>query len=158
LGAKRSDVYQEILHNLLERQDGEVDNVEDIRLVRPLWVQALLDYLFAGNTCQHLGPFLGVMMFHLHQKMLNNLLARPFFCRDGLVFKAHRLLYHSNLDLRVIKKKKKKRKARFDLGFAAVTLPAERFVVQLCDAVAVLWGGVRFSVLGCRFQGLGFRV
>ena len=28
--------------------------------------------------------------------------------RGGLVFKAHRLLYHSTLDLRVIKKKKKK--------------------------------------------------
>jgi len=28
--------------------------------------------------------------------------------RDGLVFKAHRLLYHSTLGLRVIKKKKKK--------------------------------------------------
>jgi len=29
--------------------------------------------------------------------------------RDGLVFKAHRLLYHSTLGLRVIKEKKKKR-------------------------------------------------
>ena len=28
--------------------------------------------------------------------------------RGGLVFKAHRLVYHSTLDLRVIKKKKKK--------------------------------------------------
>jgi len=27
--------------------------------------------------------------------------------RDGLVFKAHRLVYHSTLGLRVIKKKKK---------------------------------------------------
>ena len=29
-------------------------------------------------------------------------------CRGGLVFKAHRLLHHSTLGLRVIKKKKKK--------------------------------------------------
>ena len=29
--------------------------------------------------------------------------------RDGLVFKAHRLVYHSTLGLRVIKKKKKKK-------------------------------------------------
>ena len=28
-------------------------------------------------------------------------------CRGGLVFKAHRLVYHSTLGLRVIKKKKK---------------------------------------------------
>jgi len=28
--------------------------------------------------------------------------------RDGLVFKAHRLLYHSHLGLRVIKKKRRK--------------------------------------------------
>ena len=32
--------------------------------------------------------------------------------RGGLVFKAHRLLYHSTLGLRVIKKKKKDRLAR----------------------------------------------
>jgi len=30
--------------------------------------------------------------------------------RGGLVFKAHRLLYHSTLGLRVIKKKRKKRR------------------------------------------------
>jgi len=30
--------------------------------------------------------------------------------RGGLVFKAHRLLYHSTLSLRVMKKKKKKKK------------------------------------------------
>jgi len=30
--------------------------------------------------------------------------------RGGLVFKDHRLLYHSTLGLRVIKKKKKKRR------------------------------------------------
>jgi len=32
--------------------------------------------------------------------------------RGGLVFKAHRLLYHSTLGLRVLKKKKKKKKKR----------------------------------------------
>jgi hypothetical protein len=34
----------------------------------------------------------------------------------GLVFKAHRLLYHSTLGSRVIKKKKKYRVSRFGLG------------------------------------------
>ena len=34
---------------------------------------------------------------------------RPLLvCRGGLVFKAHRLVYHSTLGLRVIKKKKKR--------------------------------------------------
>jgi len=32
--------------------------------------------------------------------------------RGGLVFKAHRLLYHSTLGLRVIQKKKKKKKKK----------------------------------------------
>jgi hypothetical protein len=32
--------------------------------------------------------------------------------RGGLVFEAHRLLYHSTLGSRVIKKKKKKRKTK----------------------------------------------
>jgi len=32
--------------------------------------------------------------------------------RGGLVFKAHRLLYHSTLGLRVTKKKKKKKRKR----------------------------------------------
>ena len=54
--------------------------------------------------------------------------------RGGLVFKAHRLVYHSTLGLRVIKKKKKRK----DLG---VTLPttqktiadnAEDHTVGLC--------------------------
>ena len=35
--------------------------------------------------------------------------ARNWF-RGGLVFKAHRLVYHSTLGSRVIKKKKKKKK------------------------------------------------
>ena len=34
--------------------------------------------------------------------------------RGGLVFKAHRLVYHSTLGLRVIKKKKKKKKTGFE--------------------------------------------
>jgi len=33
-------------------------------------------------------------------------------CRRGLVFKAHRLLYHSTPGSRVIKKKKKKKKKK----------------------------------------------
>jgi len=50
----------------------------------------------------------------------------------GLVFKAHRLLYHSTLGLRVIKKKR--------LGVGAATLAC------------------RFEGVGFRVQGLGFRV
>ena len=38
--------------------------------------------------------------------------------RGGLVFKAHRLLYHSTLGLRVIKKKKKKKK-HIDMNVSA---------------------------------------
>ena len=40
--------------------------------------------------------------------------------RGGLVFKVHRLLYHSTLDLRVIKKKKR------DLDDAGVLVRRER--------------------------------
>ena len=41
--------------------------------------------------------------------------------RGGLVFKAHRLLYHSTLGLRVIKKKKKKYEGFVGAGFRVVT-------------------------------------
>ena len=36
--------------------------------------------------------------------------------RGGLVFKAHRLLYHSTLGLRVIKKKKRKVRVSLDVA------------------------------------------
>jgi len=49
--------------------------------------------------------------------------------RGGLVFEAHRLLYHSTLGLRVIKKKKKKKKhpartVHVFLAWACITAPA----------------------------------
>ena len=40
--------------------------------------------------------------------------------RGGLVFKAHRLLYHSTLGLRVIKKKKKKKVNHYSISLADV--------------------------------------
>jgi len=53
--------------------------------------------------------------------------------RGGLVFKAHRLLYHSTLGLRVIKKKKRRKGGG--------------------ETRRVMVKGFRF-----RFGGLGFRV
>ena len=45
----------------------------------------------------------------LHARHTRLLIAHPLLhlCGGGLVFKAHRLLYHSTLGWRVIKKKKK---------------------------------------------------
>jgi len=43
-------------------------------------------------------------------KVLQKLLAEMWRFRGGLVFKAHRLLYHSTLGLNIIKKEKKKKK------------------------------------------------
>jgi hypothetical protein len=67
--------------------------------------------------------------------------------RGGLVFKAHRLLYHSTLGLRVVKKKKK----------TVVVQPG----VRSCQDRYTLPSLVRIDtclseVLGS--QGLGFRV
>jgi len=45
--------------------------------------------------------------------------------RGGLVFKAHRLVYHSTLGLRVIKKKKKTRETGRDLAFCGHTILAD---------------------------------
>ena len=42
--------------------------------------------------------------------------------RDGLVFKAHRLLYHSTLGTRVIKKKKKKKKKLVTLPLPVILI------------------------------------
>ena len=56
------------------------------------------------------------------------------------------------------RKKKECVWARVDLGFAAVTLSPEGFVVQLCDAVAILWGGVGVWGSEFRVQDSGFRV
>ena len=42
--------------------------------------------------------------------------------RGGLVFKAHRLVYHSTLGLRVTKKKKKKKKGVTDFFFSSLLL------------------------------------
>jgi len=57
-----------------------------------------------------------------------------------LVFKAHRLLYHSTLGLRVIKKKKLGTAFQLD-----VSLSGEGF-------------GFRFEGLGLKVEGLGLRV
>ena len=44
--------------------------------------------------------------------------------RGGLIFKAHRLVYHSTLGLRVIKKKKKKKRARRKkAGASSIVIP-----------------------------------
>ena len=62
--------------------------------------------------------------------------------QEGLVFKAHRLLYHSALGLRIIKKQKK-------FNFAAMSN----------SALFRVWGsGSRVQGSGLRVQGRGFRV
>ena len=43
--------------------------------------------------------------------------------RGGLVFEANRLVYHSTLGWRIIKKKKKKMPAKPDMKHAATTAP-----------------------------------
>ena len=47
---------------------------------------------------------------HLALEQLLRRNVKPF--RGGLVFKAHRLVYHSTLGLRVIKKKRERERAR----------------------------------------------
>jgi len=51
--------------------------------------------------------------------------------RGGLVFKAHRLVYHSTLGLRVIKKKKKSREREFPAfkGFPVMVTTSAEFKV-----------------------------
>ena len=80
--------------------------------------------------------------------------------RGGLVFKAHRLLYHSTLGSRVIKKKKQVDRVavacRGDVGAAKVE---NRAVVALhlvlCSGFEVLgFGGSGVGLMG---KGVGFR-
>ena len=88
--------------------------------------------------------------------------------RGGLVFKAHRLLYHSTLGSRVIKKKKKRREGSGwgrcrvkGLGFRVQGLgsltPRLRFWVQDLGS-RVVGRAVDGAGAGLRVQGLGFRV
>jgi len=69
--------------------------------------------------------------------------------RGGLVFKAHRLLYHSTLGLRVIKKKRRRalRVAASALGYVA---SGTEFRVPSF--------GYRVSGTEFRVSGVGFRV
>ena len=64
--------------------------------------------------------------------------------RGGLVFKAHRLVYYSTLDLRVIKKKKKV----WGVGFK----------VSLGHRLRWDSSGFRFGVWGLMVEGLGISV
>ena len=68
--------------------------------------------------------------------------------RGGLVFEAHRLLYHSTLGLRVIKKKEKK---------MSFTVQGSGFRVQGSGS-RVRGSGFRVQGAGCRVQGSGSRV
>ena len=62
--------------------------------------------------------------------------------RGGLVFKAHRLLYHSTLGWRVIKKKQKKPDV-YQRGIRAVRLPGG---VPVCGTIWAQGLGVEFGV------------
>ena len=74
----------------------------------------------------------------------------------GLVFKAHRLAYHSTLGWRVIKKKKKKKK-KFGFGFGvqglgfSFTSSVSR-VKSLGYGVSGLFWGSALGVWGRRFR------
>jgi len=68
------------LGNLLHRGVTALNNLSPVLQVSP-----------------QIGPFIFVAL-------INNLRARNLAFRGGLVFKAHRLLYHSTAGLRVIKK------------------------------------------------------
>ena len=74
--------------------------------------------------------------------------------RAGLIFKAHRLLYHSALGLRVIKKKKKCRGKRarrktFRVQTVVFGIQGSGFRVQ--------GSGFRVPVSGFRVQGSGLK-
>ena len=70
--------------------------------------------------------------------------------RGELAFKAHRLVYHSTLGWRVIKKKKKK-KGVLDLSSAGAEVFERGFESVEHSPVCRVWG------LGFRVQGLGLR-
>ena len=75
--------------------------------------------------------------------------------RGGLVCKAHRLVYHSTLGLRLIKKKKKKK-----IGVAAAN-PFRRTTLQnldRCGAQRYKWTATNAPGLGLSVWGSGFRV
>ena len=60
-------------------------------------------------------PEVALVAFHHHLPKEEQLLDRNVqWFRGGLVFKAHRLVYHSTLDLRVIKKKKERIHSSFE--------------------------------------------
>jgi len=76
--------------------------------------------------------------------------------RGGLVFKAHRLVYHSTLGLTVIKKKKKVTRSANAHGTSTSGRKSPLRVYGLWFRV---WGlGFRVEGLGFRVLGLGFEV
>jgi len=83
--------------------------------------------------------------------------------RRGLVFKAHRLLHHSTLSLRVMKKKKEEGLEGSISGATAVSLYAcyhLRCVVRVgagVYGVGCVLGFMQWGV-GCKVWGLEFRV
>ena len=64
--------------------------------------------------------------------------------RGGLVFKAHRRLYHSTLGLRVIKKKKKK----YEVEGSGYEVQGSGYEVQ----------GSGYDVEGSEYEGSGYEV
>jgi len=79
--------------------------------------------------------------------------------RGGLVFKAHRRLYHSTLGLRVIKKKKFAYRTSGNVPTAVqhrvlTTLKMRRFPMVMLKPLLV--SGFGFQVSGFRFQVSGF--
>ena len=75
--------------------------------------------------------------------------------RGGLVFKAHRLLYHSTLGLSVIKKTKKRKGTSGSSQHAYLCLASGLRPEPASDLSGRLFG---FWILGVGVEGLGFRM
>jgi len=81
--------------------------------------------------------------------------------RGGLVFNAYRLLYHSTLGLRVIKKKRRRRRhAPLLPPERLVTLPSEhpRFMLGINLFLSRRWHAYLLWPLGFRVWDLGFGI
>jgi len=78
----------------------------------------------------------------------HDLVDRPLF-RGGLVFKAHRLLYHSTLGLRVIKKEKVRARVRTPHDLVDRTLPQHQTQrpIQPCPAACRRSSCARYRAL-----------
>jgi len=107
------DVHGHLLHDHLrtrgsvnKRYEQEVFSqlLLQTRWLMTTWEQEVQSTVSANNHTSGCG---GMVQFSIWEQLLHRNVQR---CREGLVFKAHILLYYSTLGLRVIHKKKKKKR------------------------------------------------